>query len=213
MRFPKAVIFAFVLVSLLSSLSFAGPVPANGDYYINYITAAALLFNPVPWVSPPGINDAFITVYATDDFANVYAGAKPACHLTTVLFTNGEHNVLDIDYKSVSGDLAIRFGKSNTLSDVTFKETIVTINFESGPMDVYLPEFTLTNLGDMHFWVASNGSTYFANVTDGEGSAGTPNISAETSITVDGRIAAVPEPVTIAMLGLGGLFLRLRKSD
>ena len=208
MRFPKAVFFAFVLVTLFSSLSFAGPAPANGNYDINNITAAALLFNPDPWVSPSYAKTAFITVYATDDYENVYSGASNVCNLTTVAFVNGDLNVYDKGL--VSGDLAIRFGKS-TSSDFTFAETIVKINFAGGPMDVYLPEVTLTGSADMHLWVADNGNTYFANVTDGKGSLGVPNISPQKSID-DGHIAAIPEPATIAILGLGGFFLRRRKS-
>jgi hypothetical protein len=214
MRFPKVVFFALVLVTLLSSLSFAGPAPVNDDYDIienDDITAAALLFNPDPWFSPSQAKTAFITVYATDDDTKDYSGASVVYNLATVAFVNGVQNVYVYEKGLVSGDIAIRFGKS-TSSNVTFAETIITINFESGPMDVYLPEVTLTGSVEMHFWVASNGSTYYANVTDGEGSAGAPNILSQKSID-DGHIALVPEPVTIAMLGLGGLFLRRRKSD
>ncbi|MCF7954945.1 MAG: PEP-CTERM sorting domain-containing protein [Phycisphaerae bacterium] len=209
MSCPKVPFFAFFVVVLFSSLSFATPVPASGNYDIDNISAAALLFDHDPWVSPSMAKTAFITVYATNDYVNVYAGASSVCNLSTLIFMNGGQHILDNG--AVSGDLAIRFGNSTT-DDITFAVSVLTINFASGAMDVFLPEFTLAKSENMHLWVANDGSTYFANVSGNEGSWGIPNISAQQSIA-DGYIAAVPEPATIVILGLGAIFLCRRKNN
>lgn len=214
MSYPKAVFLALFLVMSFSVSSFATPVPAHADsdnmFDIN-ISAEALIFNPIPWNSISSIRTAYFFAYATEDYTQGYSGDGSGYNLATTIFKGGDYSTSTSSLAQASGDLAVRFFNQSGII-ASFAETIVTIDFKGGAMDIYLPQFDLAVSGDIHFWVANDGSTYFANITDGNGSDGAPNISAQDSIDAE-HIAAVatPEPATLALLGLGGYFLRRRK--
>ncbi len=211
MSCPKTV-FVVLFAMLFSASCFAVPVPAraeSGNEFDINISATAVLFNPAPWVSTSPAWMAYFIPYATEDYTEGYSGQGSGYNLATTIFIDHQYSTSDSTLSQASGDLAVLFG-NQVGKEITFAETVVTIDFKRGAMDIYLPQFSLTAGDEMHFWVASDGSTYFANITDGIGSSGGPNLSADESIT-GGHVAATPEPATLLLLGLGSVLLRRKK--
>ncbi|MBW8015543.1 MAG: PEP-CTERM sorting domain-containing protein [Planctomycetes bacterium] len=204
----KAFFFTLLVVTFFSSFGFATPVPVHAEPNNKFdISAEELIFDPVPWVSPGPGNTASIVPYTVEDYTPTLAGTVKQNLLGFATLANGGFTFFEVGL--ASGDLAVKY-INNSGADRLFVETVLTIYFERGAIDIFLPEFDLAVREEIHFWAADDGSTYYANVTGIPGSATGLNMEAKDSIAA-GHIARVPEPSTIAILGLGGLFLRRRK--
>ena len=208
----KAFFFALLVVTFFSSFGFATPVPVHAEPDNKFeITAAELVFTPVPWVSPMPGNTASITLYTIADYTpHPISGIIAESNLGITEFSDGGHELLPYGRGQSSGDLAVKYINQSGQT-INFIETVITVGLNVGDIDIYLPQFDLIAGASMHFWAAEGGSTYYANVTGIPGSATGLNMTALDSITA-GDIARVPEPVSIALLGLGGFFLRRRKT-
>jgi len=125
-----------------------------------------------------------------------------------ISFNNRLINITDSDI--VTGDLAIRVANSSGQT-ITFEPCTVTLNFAQSTFNLYLPEFTFQSMDNIYFWVSDNGATYYANTAKSPGQYIDygPNMSAAAAIAAGDEYlaAAVPEPATLALLGLGGMFL------
>jgi hypothetical protein len=216
MRYPKAVFFTFITVILLSASCFAAIAPALGTFDTEYepITGKTIIFNPVaPWTTDSYMGSTSISVYATGNHEQGYArdGSEftNTYNITSISLGLQEFNG---NKGEVSGYLALCY--SNDSGEIAkFSATVATVFFKNNPMEIYLPKFDLAIKEDMHFWVADDGSTYFANMSGIDGASGGPTMSAQESID-GGFIAAAnvnPEPATLMLFGLGGFFLRRRK--
>jgi hypothetical protein len=158
----------------------------------------------------------YVYPYATADHTEGYSGSGFDYNLAWGNFSNDSYSVTN--YVAAEGDLAIRIHNWSG-SEITIAETVVTLGLNIGSTDINLPEFTLPGYvstygyASMHFWVAGDGSSYYANVTpEGVGTYGGPTMSAGDSIA-GGYIAAeaIPEPATMLLLGFGMLFLPRKK--
>jgi len=186
-------------------------VPINGTFNIDGAAADYLSFSPEPWDSPNPISTVWVVPFATED---LYAGSGPY-NLAEAKFSNHSIALKDFDdpvyFGFRTGDLGIRIGNFSG-SDVTFAESILTIEFLTGSFDVHLPEYTFVDDGlnpYTYFWVSQFGATYYANSSM---SSGLPDMTAQQAMDEgDTYLAATPEPATIMLLGLGALALRKKK--
>ncbi len=180
--------------------------PKNGQFDI--VTDPGISFNPVPWVSASIAESVYLYPFATADYITGYSGNGAGYNLACAYFNNSLINITDNGI--VTGDLGIRVANSSGQT-ITFEPCTVTLNFAQSTFNVYLPEFTFESMDNIYFWVADNGATYYANTAKSAGhfiDYG-PNMSAADAIAAGDEYlaAAVPEPATVLLLGLGGMFL------
>ncbi|HUV40332.1 MAG TPA: PEP-CTERM sorting domain-containing protein [Sedimentisphaerales bacterium] len=179
--------------------------PKNGQFDI--VTEPGMTFNPVPWISASIAESVYLYPFATADYTAGYSGNGAGYNLACAYFNNGLINVTDNDI--VTGDLGIRVANYSGKT-ITFTPCTVTLNFPDTSFNVYLPEFTFDSMYNIYFWVADNGGTYYANTAKSAGHSidcGPDMSAAETIAAGDEYLAAVPEPATVALLGLGGMLL------
>ena len=194
--YPKALCVMSVLVC--GALCFATPVPVNGDLdIISTPDFVGVKFDQLPWGDIDSSKHVDIYPYVTDDFLYGYWH-----NLAAVTLKGQGYSV--VDSGPASGDLALRI-YNDTDARIVFAETVITLTFTDYQLDVYLPEFTLGRNRNIHFWTASDGSSYYVNYF--EDRTGSPAMSAQDSIDA-GHIArqAIPEPATIIILTAGALF-------
>lgn len=200
-----AVLCMVFVVAVGGSTAFAdGAVPKSGTFDIDGSLPAPLVFNPEPWVSPSLASVAYLWPFASD---NLYKGVGYSNYnLAQAKFSNGL--IITSDYGEKSGDFGIRIFNSSK-SSVTFGATILTLDFTNGSFDVHLPRFTFNGNENMFFWVSTLGATYYATTSMG---TGFPDISAATAMAAgDTYLAETPEPATVLLLTLGGIYLRKRR--
>lgn len=210
MSSSRAIIYFSIFVAGFAVISSAtpGPVPINGSLEITTMGIPGMAFS----VEPDSVYTVYVYPYATMSYALGYSGNGAGYNLVQGRFIGGDYEVTNAGYGSVEGDLAIRIYNLSGF-EITLDETVITLGLNIGSTDVYLPGFSLAGSVGMHFWVADDGSSYYANVTsEGIGISGGPTMSAAESIA-DGYIAAgvVPEPATMLLFGVGMLFLPRKK--
>ena len=125
-------------------------------------------------------------------------------------------------YLAVYGDLSISGGSvayaGNLSSYQDLEDYAVAIGYADGPaLLADFAAFGLTGIVDLSAATLADGSATPAPLTglliDGitmAGTGGQIDLLDEGLATMD-SVAVIPEPMTIALLGLGGLFLRRRK--
>ncbi len=195
------VIFAVVVFSSMAWADSA--VPKSGTFDIDGGSPAFLSFDHEPWVSPSLASTAYLWPFASDD---LYSGDGGDYNLAQARFSNG--SIIINDFGQKTGDLGIRIFNSSNLS-VTFGATVLTLDFTVESFAVHLPEFTFNASENMFFWVSTLGATYYATTSM---DTGFPDISAASAMAGDDTyIAETPEPATILLLTLGGIYLRKRR--
>ena len=197
-------IFTVVLLAILFCNEILADVntPATGTFDIDGGLSTFLSFDPEPWVSPSISLTAYLWPFASDD---LYGGGG-SYNLAQAKFSNG--SILFSDYGEKTGDLGIRIFNSAGVT-VTFDTTVLTLGLTSRDLDVYLPEFTFDVGENMFFWVSTAGATYYTTSSLGPGY---PELSAADAMAAgDTYQAAIPEPTTILLLTLGGIYLRKRR--
>lgn len=191
-------VLILAMMALCGSIA-QGVISKSGIFDIDGPTG--LSFDSVPWVSSGPYSYTYLWPFATDD---LYIGPGSQYNLAQARFSGGSFTITDYDEKN--GDLGVRIG-NYTSGTQTFEACILTLDFiGGGSFDIYLPEFTFGTNENIFFWVAENGTTYYANSLKG---AGYPDISADTAIAADNEyLAMAPEPATLLLLGIGALMLR-----
>lgn len=209
MSSSRAIIYISIFVAGFAVISSATPVPVSEILEITTMGIPGVAFS----VEPDSAYTVYVYPYATTDYMIGYSGNGAGYNLVQGRFSiGGDYEVTNAGYGAVDGNLAIRILNLSGY-EITLDETVITLGLNIGSTDVYLPGFTLAWGANMHFWVADDGSSYYANVTtEGIGISGGPTMSADESIA-GGYIAteATPEPATMLLFGVGMLFLPRKK--
>jgi hypothetical protein len=183
----------------------ATTIPKSGNFDI--VVPVGVSFEPVPWESNSAGEIVYLYPYATSDYNQGYSGVGVGYNLVQTQFCDGNVNIADAD--AVSGDLGIRVANYSGHS-CTFEACVMTLDFSNASFNVYMPQFSFESMHNIYFWVAANGATYYAHTskTSGYLTQCGPDMSAADAIAAgDEYLAAVPEPATVLMLGLGVLVL------
>ena len=186
----------------------ATPAPKSGTFDI--VAPVGVSLEPIPWESTSAGESVYLYPYATSDYNQGYSGAGVGYNLVQAQFCDGSINISDAD--AVSGDLGIRVANYSGQSR-TFEACVMTLDFSTTSFNVYMPQFSFESMHNIYFWVARSGATYYAHTSRAAGylTQHGPNMSAADAIAAgDEYLAAVPEPATVCLLGLGALVL-LRK--
>ena len=186
----------------------ATTIPKSGTFDI--VVPVGISFDPIPWESDSAGEIVYLYPYATSDYNQGYSGTGAGYNLVQAQFCDGNINITDAD--TVSGDLGIRVANYSGQSR-TFEACVMTLNFSTTSFNIYMPKFSFESMYNIYFWVASSGATYYAHTSRAAGylTQCGPNMSAADAIAAgDEYLAAVPEPTTVCLLGLGALVL-LRK--
>jgi len=184
--------------------------PKSGTFDV--VVPAGVSFEPVPWVSASAGEIVYLYAYATSDYTEGYSGAGVGYNLAHAQFRDS--NIHISDGGGVSGDLGLRVANGSG-QNCTFSACVMTLDFSTASFKVYMPEFTFESTHNIYFWVADNGSTYYAHTSRGSGylTECGPNMSAAEAIAAgDEYLAVVPEPAVVLLLGLGSLVLRRKRA-
>jgi hypothetical protein len=195
---------------ILAGVCCATTMPLAGSFDLDASVPEVIHFDTAPWQSLDSSYSAMIKPYATENPLTAYPGVSGFTrHLGSVMFAGGD--VIVWDGNTASGDMGILIQSGSGVA-MSLAACEMTLEFAGESFTVYLPIIELgdfnSGLRDMHLWVGADGSTWYSNRLANH--LGDPAIDAETSIG-EGRLAAVPEPASLLLLGLGAMAIR-RKS-
>jgi hypothetical protein len=176
-------------------------IPANGtfDIIIDPCDGPGVSFDPMPYTG----SLVYLFPFASEDGS--YTSPFSDYNLAFVSFQGGSIDISD--FSEQEGDLGIRVDNISG-STQTLDPSVLTLDFDEGSFDVFLPGFTFDTLNSMFFWIAESHATYYANSSKDVGS---PNITASEAMAAgDEYLARTPEPATVVLFGLGALLLRRR---
>ena len=192
-----------VLVLSMASLASAGVV--DMDVYVNDVL--------VPGSIGDAVNGDIVKVVITDTAPPTGAG-KGFAEFTVSVSQMGTYNAASDGW--ADGPLSPTVPPWDPIVTPSVLVTVVGTGFDAASNAVYYGTAPLgpPNAGDIHWWTFTvNGDPSGTNsiLIDPDYGSYVGNFAASGEQDAFGTVTLVPEPMTIALLGLGGLFLRRRK--